>query len=126
MVDRRGEEAVLTVEACLVVAITPWSDVTRAEMLKPLYTGDPAPLLELRDVLLEDPLTTPSENDLGLLGVADRRISFDFLTEMLLSLRQVGFPLGDVWRIQAGRRAGCVLPLRSSARWPASSRSGSR
>jgi hypothetical protein len=52
---RRQEESVLSIKPCLVIAVAPRPDVTRAKMLKPLYTGDPAPLLELRDVLLKIP-----------------------------------------------------------------------
>ena len=55
------------------VATAPGSDVTRAKMLETLHAGDSAAFLQLPHVLLEDSLTTPSEYDLGLLGVGDRR-----------------------------------------------------
>jgi hypothetical protein len=97
MVDRRSQKkTILAIEATLVVAVTPGPDVTGAEVLKAFHARDSASPLQLPHVLLEYPLTTPSENDLGFFSVADRHVGFDFLTEVLLPLGQVGFPLNDV------------------------------
>ena len=103
--------------------------MARPEMLKPFYSSDSASILQLPHVLLKDSLTPSSENDLRFLGVTDRRISFDFLTKMLLPLGQVGLTLGDVWRYRRGVEQdarllspinctrACIKPLGTSVRY---------
>ena len=75
MVDRRGqEETVLAIKPFLVVAITPRPNVARSKMLEPLHTRDSPPSFQSSQVLLEDPLAASGENELHLLGVADRPV----------------------------------------------------
>src|SRR5690606_22658314 len=102
------EEAVLAVEALFVGGVAPRLGVTGAQVFGTIDAGDAAAGFELLDAGAEQALSAASDDQLGLVGIRERRVRGNLVADVLLPHLELGIRSLD-------RRLCDLLGARQSA-----------